>query len=100
MAHPSSHDDAVRFRQADDLEEVPMGDRIALYRSDIDKAVVLNRVGSLLWQHLATPRTKHDLVEHLIAKFPAVERDRLETDVSSYLGELRSRGIILPPGEA
>jgi hypothetical protein len=85
----------VFFHRTDGIEEIPFGGgRIALYRSDMEKAVVLNRVGSLLWKQLERPQSNAMLVAHLTAAFPATERERLEHDVLDYLELLQSKGII------
>lgn len=87
------------FRRTVGLEEIPVGQRIALYRGDMEKAIILNRLGSVLWGHLETPQSRATLVGHLAEQFPAIGRERLHADVSNYLELLWSRGIILPTEE-
>jgi hypothetical protein len=89
-----SQDDVV-FRRTDGLEEIPMGKQVALYRGDMEKAIVLNRVGSLVWERLETPQTRAALVDAVAAKFPSVERERLDRDVATYLGVLVSHRIVV-----
>jgi hypothetical protein len=91
--------DSVRFRPADDLEEIPYGRRVGLYRTGMEEAVVLNRVGALLWARFKVPQTAATLVAHLADAFPAVPRDRLENDVRTYLDLLWKRGMIAPVEE-
>jgi len=82
------------FARRDDVEEVPVGSRIGLFRAGMEKAIVLNRVGTMLWQQLKTPQKSASLVAHLRNHFPEIEPERLERDVSNYLEELLARGII------
>jgi hypothetical protein len=88
--------DAVRFRREEGLEEIPHRHRVALYRAGMDTAMVLNRVGSLLWKQFASPQTAATLVAHLAAAFPSIPPDRLAEDVHNYLDLLWKRGIIAP----
>jgi hypothetical protein len=89
-------DDTIRFRPVEGLEEIPLGPKVALYRAGMDRAVVLNRVGSILWGHFRSSQSTTTLVEHLSTAFPATPRAQLEGDVRAYLGLLLKRGIIAP----
>jgi hypothetical protein len=88
--------DALRFRPVEDLEEIAHGDRMALYRAGMDKAILLNRTGSQLWRHFGAPQSTASLVGYLAARFPTASRDRLEGDVRNYLEHLWRQGIITP----
>ncbi len=68
------------------------GEIVAL---DGGKSVYLgtNRTGALLWQRLAAGATHDDLVGALVDAFD-VERDQARCDVDSFLGELRTNGLL------
>jgi hypothetical protein len=89
-------DDTLRFRPVEGLEEIPWGRKTALYRAGMAQAVVLNRVGSILWRHFQGAQSTTTLVGHLSMAFPATPRARLEADVRAYLDLLWKRGIIAP----
>jgi hypothetical protein len=87
--------DETLFKRRNDIEEIPMaGQRVGLFRAGTENAIVLNRVGSMLWQQLATPQTRTSLVSHLTSRFPSIESARVEQDVTSYLELLIARDII------
>jgi hypothetical protein len=91
--------DTPLFARGEGIEEIPMGDRMALYRSDLEKAIVLNRVGSILWRQFDRPQSRRTLVAYLRLAFPDVEEVVLRKDVDDYLATLHGRGIIGPVKE-
>ena len=76
----------------------------ALHRTIDGRAVILhaetgtyfslNPLGSRIWELLARGRTQASLCEELLAEFE-VAPEVLERDVSSFLHELESAGLLL-----
>jgi|1185.fasta_scaffold69073_2 hypothetical protein len=53
----------------------------------------LNDVGSLVWELLATPSTAAEIVQHVRERIPDAP-PQIEDDVSVFLEQLASRGLI------
>lgn len=87
-------EDTSLWRHGEDVEEIPVNGRIALYRSDMERALILNKTGSLLWKFLATPQSTHALIEYLKASFPTVTHQQAAHDVTTYLSELHQKTLI------
>jgi hypothetical protein len=88
LAHKPDGDDQTVYQRADDVEEIPYDGRLALYGGDMEKVVILNATGAILWKQLETPRNQGVLVRHLQTQFPEVALGQLEGDVSAFLHEL------------
>jgi len=62
----------------------------------LDRGVykTLNATGRVIWDELSQGGTTDDIAQALCARYPAVPRTRLETDLHKFLHELESRGLI------
>ena len=89
-----------RFQRTGAIEEIPMGRRTALYRPGTEKGLILNEMGSVLWELFNSPQDRDSLVTYLAQRFPAVGQAQLEADVEQYLEQLRGMGIIAVVEEA
>ncbi len=84
----------IRYRRSDQVDETRVGDRIVLYHRDSGNGVVLNPSGSVVWDELRSPKTIDDLIERLSARHPAVERQRVSSDVLGYVDSLRQQNLL------
>lgn len=55
--------------------------------------VATNRTGAALWRMIADGTSRAELVDELVGSFD-VSRERAETDVDTYLSELRAEGLL------
>ncbi|MEE8603379.1 PqqD family protein [Euzebya tangerina] len=74
----------------------PSGDRTVVLDAEATTMSTLNPVGALLFAQLVTPHTAAQLVEVLRRQFPDVPVTTLESDVDSFLAQMRSAGLIVP----
>lgn len=83
------------FRRSEEIDASLAGDRAILYHRRIQKAIVLNPTGTLLWELLASPQTFEDLSQQLQLHFPHHDASQLRCDIENYLGELVEQEAIL-----
>jgi hypothetical protein len=68
-------------------EEGDEGEAI-LFDPETERLKVVNRTGFLVWNWCDGRRTQGDLVELLSERYPSVDRQVVEADVSSFLEEM------------
>jgi len=73
-------------------EEGPDG--ALLFNPDTDAILVINPTGLLIWQALSQPRTREELVAHLLESCEDVPTDRVAADVEEFLQTLQPGGFI------
>ena len=61
---------------------------------DLASIYSLNEVASSIWQALAQPRSKSEIVQLLEHEFDG-DRPKIEQDVVSFLDEMCSAGLVL-----
>lgn len=79
----------VRRTVGDSHMVVPVGMRTR----DVPGVIALTESGALLWERLEQGATEDELVQALLAEYE-VERDQAETDVRSFVAELRDKGVL------
>lgn len=57
-----------------------------LYNPDSDKVVIINAVGTAIWQFIEQPRTADEIVAMLVDCFSAVEADKAHEDLKQFVG--------------
>lgn len=62
--------------------------------ADFDRIFLLNRVGAFVWQQLAQPRHRDELVELVKLEFDAPPDHDIAADVDKFLAELDHRGLL------
>lgn len=82
-------------RSSPDVDASRVGDRLVLYHRGTRKALVLNPTGSWLWDQLAAGCTSEQLADALVARWPALGRDRASADASAFLDELGRHDMLL-----
>jgi hypothetical protein len=82
-----------RVRQLDAHVSAPMGDELAMMDLETGKYLVLDRVGTVIWEQLEAEIRVRDLVDALQARFE-VDRGQCEADVLIFLEKLHSRGLL------
>ncbi len=74
------------------------GQRAVLTRQDGLESLILNPVGTLLWERLSedtsTITSRGDLVEYLSERFPDVPTERVMGDVDAFLHKLLGHKLI------
>jgi len=86
------------MRRADHVIWEVTGSRAVLLDPDGSELITLNPVGTIIWDAIdgLPPDAITDLVH---PQFDGVTRDRLESDVRAFLGELEELGVIVPTDE-
>ena len=79
----------VRRMVGDSHMVVPVGTRTR----DVPGVIALTESGALLWERLEQGATEDELVRALLAQYE-VEHDQAETDVRSFVAELRNKGVL------
>lgn len=82
------------IRAVDGVRESWVGDRLVLFHARADKALVLNPTGAWLWSRMAESPTSERLRADVRARFPAVSDAQASADVSAFLAELHSHGLL------
>lgn len=80
--------------RAPEVETHPSASRVVIYHKLTHKSVVLNPVGSWIWEQLDVPCTEEQLLKKMSQQFPDVEVELLQSDLAEYLGELDSNQLI------
>jgi sensor domain CHASE-containing protein len=87
--------DAMRYLVNPDVscrEEGPDG--ALLFNPDTDAILVINPTGLLIWQVLDQPRTRDEIVAHLLKVCEDVPTDQVATDVDEFIQRLQPGGFI------
>ncbi len=70
-------------------------DGALLFNPDTDDVIVVNSTGALIWQALAQPRTRPEIVSLLLAQCEgAPEEAQVAGDVDEFVDLMVSRGFI------
>ena len=78
-----------------EAESHPSGERVVVFHKTTKNSIVLNPTGSWLWEQLEQPRSRQELVERLVERYPDVERQRLADDMEVYLRELTDNELVI-----
>ena len=57
-----------------------------LYNPDTDKVVIINAVGTAIWQFIEQPRTANKIVAMLIENFSEVDEVKAHEDLKQFIG--------------
>jgi hypothetical protein len=68
---------------------VPLGKQVV----DTNGLVMLNSTGRVVWDLLAEEHSVDQLAQALVEQFD-VDRERAQTDVREFLGEIRQIGLL------
>jgi hypothetical protein len=80
-------------QQLEALVTAPMGDELAMMDLETGKYLVLDRIGTAVWEELEAPVPVRELVDRLQAQFE-VDRTQCETDVLKFLEQLLDKGLL------
>lgn len=69
-------------------------DRAVIVSADGVDIITLNPVGTIVWSLLDVARDRAAVVDGLAAEFPEHDRTELENDVTEFLTELMSGGLV------
>ena len=56
-----------------------------LYNPDTDKCIIINVVGSTVWQYLEEPRTPDEIIFMLTENFSGVDAEKARKDLESFI---------------
>ena len=73
-------------------EEGPDG--ALLFNPDTDDVLVVNVTGLLIWQALAEPRDRDQVVAALVEQCDNVPEDKVAQDVSEFMEQLIAKGFV------
>ncbi len=85
---------SIRYRRSEQVDETRVGDRLVLYHRDSGNGVVLNPSGSVVWDELRSAKTIDDLIDTLSARYPAIARQRVSSDVLGYVDSLCQQNLL------
>jgi hypothetical protein len=64
---------------------------------DLASIYSLNQLASFIWNEVAIPRCREEIVESIKQEFAGAP-EQIERDVDAFLGEMQSAGLIGTPG--
>lgn len=64
-------------------------------RPDGSELLTLNPVGTIVWDALDGGAERTALIDAVAARFPSVERARIERDVDAFLDQLAGAGLVV-----
>ena len=70
------------------------GSRVVALPCDADECVLLDGVGTLIWDQLEEPATAEELVQDLAATFPEEPVTTIRTEIGQFLGQLHASRIV------
>ena len=85
----------MMFRRADNLVKEVVDDRAFLLDDRGAEMIVLNPVGTMVWDALDEPSDATAIAASLIDQFADVSLEELARDVESFLEELREAGLVV-----
>ncbi len=91
---PAEERELKLLRRSDRVDETRVGDRVVLYHRDTGAGIVLNPSGSRIWDSLESPASASDIVDKLAREHSAIPRDRIATDVDTYVSALQEQRLI------
>ena len=83
------------FRRADNVVKEVVDDRAFLLDDRGVEMIVLNPVGTLVWDVLDEPRDADSVATLLVDRFENVSLEELERDVQAFLEQLRDAGLVV-----
>jgi hypothetical protein len=85
----------MMFRRADNVVKEVVDDRAFLLDDRGEEMIVLNPVGTMVWDALDEARDASAIAASLADRFTDVSLDELERDVQTFLDELREAGLVV-----
>jgi hypothetical protein len=85
----------MMFRRADNVVKEVVDDRAFLLDDRGQEMIVLNPVGTMVWDALDEERDAAAIAASLVDQFADVSLEELERDVESFLEELREAGLVV-----
>ena len=83
-----------QYHRSDRVDETRVGDRVVLYQRDRGTGIVLNPAGSRIWDALSEPKSTHDLVSDILARYDGVPPEQVAGDVDQYLTSLEAQALV------
>jgi hypothetical protein len=86
----------MRFQRADGVVLQVVDDRAFLLDQAGSEMIVLNEVGTMVWQALDAPSDPDAIAGSLVDRFEDVSVETLARDVGEFLDELAELGLVVP----
>jgi Coenzyme PQQ synthesis protein D (PqqD) len=86
----------MMFRRADGVVLQLVDDRAFLLDEGGTEMIVLNVVGTMVWQALDEPLDADAIAGALVGRFEDVSQPQLVNDVGEFLDELAELGLVVP----
>ncbi len=86
----------MRFQRADGIGVQHVDGRAFLLDASGAEMIVLNSVGTLVWDALGAPSDAETIAAALLPQFDDVTSAQLERDVADFLDELQRAGLAVP----
>jgi len=83
------------YRRADNVVKEVVDDRAFLLDDRGVEMIVLNPVGTMVWDALDDARDPSAIAASLVDRFADVSLEDLERDVQAFLEELREAGLVV-----
>jgi hypothetical protein len=68
--------------------------QVVLLNLESGRYFEVNALGSVIWRLLEEPHSVPDIVEHVVSRY-RVDRERCESDLLTFLGDLSAAGLIV-----
>lgn len=82
------------FRRNERVEKIRIEDEYFLASPDGKAIYHLNPIGSGIWELLAAPTSKDDIISTLAMAFPAIEESTIDKDVTKILKTLQLKNLV------
>lgn len=88
----------MAFSRRDEVTYEVVDDRAVLVDPDGVEIIVLNPVGTLVWEALDGSRDHAQVVAHVLAKVTGATEEEVGHDVTTFLTQLDEAGLLIDRG--
>jgi len=85
----------MRFQRSADVTFEVLNGHAVLIDPGAVEMLTLNRVGTIVWEHLDAPRTREELVTALLRSVTGADEVQVASDVNTFLDELIRGGLVV-----
>jgi hypothetical protein len=86
---------AMRFQRSPEVTFEVLNGHAVLIDPGAVEMLTLNRVGTLVWEHLGVPRTREELVGELLLLVSGADEAQVTADITTFLDELIDSGLVV-----
>ena len=85
--------DEVLYQQAVSMLEADLGDELVGLDPEEGNCFGFNSVATIVWRHLANPKSFHEIEEMLLAEFD-VDRDQCRAELRELIDDLVEKALV------